>query len=78
MYTDGSWIKMRDITLGYTLPSNLAERISLSSVRIYCSLKNYFVLYSPLYSRGRYDPEMRGSTSWPTPKSIIAGITVDF
>lgn len=78
LYTDGSWIKVRDITLGYTVPASLTSRIRISHVRVYLSLKNYFVLYSPLYDKGRFDPEKGGSTSWPTPKSMIAGITVEF
>ncbi len=78
LYTDGSWVKVRDITLGYTVPSKYTSKIKVSSLRLYVSLKNYFVLYSPLFARGRYDPEKGGGTSWPTPKSIIGGLTVEF
>jgi TonB-linked SusC/RagA family outer membrane protein len=77
-YTDGSWIKVRDITLGYTLPAKISGKIKISSFRVYVSLKNYFVLYSPLFDKERYDPESNGGTSWPTPKSVITGLTVEF
>jgi len=77
-YTDGSWIKVRDITLGYTLPESVSSKLNVSSFRVYGSLKNYFVLYSPLYAKGRYDPEMAGGTSWPNAKSIIFGVTLEF
>ena len=78
LYTDGSWVKIRDITLGYTLPSNVLDKIRVSSLRIYVGIQNAFVLYSPLYKRGRYDPEKGGSTSWPTPRTYLAGLTLDF
>jgi TonB-linked SusC/RagA family outer membrane protein len=78
LYTDGSWIKIRDITLGYTLPSQVLDKIKVSSLRIYVSAQNAFVLYSPLWDRGRYDPEKRGGTSWPTPRTYLVGLTLDF
>lgn len=77
-YTDGSWIKARDITLGYTIPSALSERLRISRLRVYASAKNAFVLYSPFYDKERYDPEMEGSTNWPIPKSFIFGLSLDF
>lgn len=77
-YTDGSWIKIRDITLGYTFPAELMEKIKVSSLRVYISAQNAFVLYSPLFKKGRYDPEKNGSTNWPTPKTFLIGLTLDF
>lgn len=77
-YTDGSWVKVRDITLGYSLPSSILSRLKISSLRFYLSAKNAFVLYSPLYDKGRYDPEMAGKTNWPIPKTYIFGLTLDF
>lgn len=78
LYTDGSWLKLRDITLGYTLPSQWTEKARMSSLRIYASVQNALVLYSPLWDRGRYDPEKRGGTSWPTPRTYLIGLTIDF
>ena len=78
MYTDGSWVKIRNITLGYTFSSKMTDRIKVSSLRVYVSAQNAFVLYSPLFKRGRYDPEKNGSTEWPTPKTFLIGLTVDF
>jgi hypothetical protein len=78
LYTDGSWIKVRDISLGYTLPGNALSRIGVSSLRVYVSVKNAMVLYSPLYKKGRYDPEMNGRTSWPIPRTFTTGLTLDF
>jgi len=51
---DGSYLKLRNITIGYTLPSSISKKASLSRVRIYVSLKNLFTItkYSGL------DPEI--------------------
>jgi TonB-dependent starch-binding outer membrane protein SusC len=38
----GDFIKARNITLGYTLPRNLAERANLNSVRVYVAAFNAF------------------------------------
>ncbi len=86
-YTDGSWVKVRDITLGYSLPTEFLGRAGISSLRVYASLKNYFVLYSPFYNKGRYDPEMNDDTDpkksglgtkWPVPKTIMVGLNLEF
>ena len=77
-YTDGSWIKVRDITLGYTIPANLTNQVKINSLRLYVSAKNAFVLYSPLFDKGRYDPEMVGKTTFPMPKTYLFGLTLDF
>jgi TonB-linked SusC/RagA family outer membrane protein len=77
-YTDGSWVKVRDITFGYSLPTALLEKVKISNLRFYVSAKNAFVLYSPFYDKGRYDPEKEGSTTWPIPRSFFFGLTLDF
>ena len=37
---DGSFFRLSDITLGYSLPTNLISKIRLEQVRFSCSLKN--------------------------------------
>ena len=77
-YTDGSWIKLRDVTLGYTLPQNISSKLGISSLRLYFSIKNAAVLYSPLYKKGRYDPELAGKAYFPLPRTFATGLTVEF
>lgn len=73
-YKDGSFVKVRDITFGYTLPSKLTSRIQLSRLRIYSTMKNYFT-FSEITP---YDPERGGSLSEPMTKQWIFGINVEF
>lgn len=71
-YKDGSFLKIRDITLGYTIPRNVLHHTPFSSVRIYSTLKNFFT-FSHL---GNYDPERGGSMSFPMMRQATFGINV--
>jgi hypothetical protein len=41
---DGSYIRMRNIQLGYTLPASRLKRLSLSAVRFYVTAQNLFTI----------------------------------
>lgn len=56
-YYDASFIKMRSINLGYNLPNNLIKRVGAQAVRVYVTLQNPWVLYSPYMRAGGVDPE---------------------
>jgi TonB-linked SusC/RagA family outer membrane protein len=51
---DGSFLKLKNISIGYTLPASLLDRFSISRVRLYVSSQNLFTItdYSGL------DPEI--------------------
>lgn len=76
-YTDGSYWKIKDITLGYTLPEELTKKAFISSARIYGSVKNAFV-FSKYFDKDRYDPESEGSISFPAAQAFIVGASVTF
>ncbi|MBP1614849.1 MAG: collagen-binding protein [Bacteroidetes bacterium] len=73
-YEDGSFVKIRDITLGYTLPKNIISHIGLSKLRVYATAKNFFT-FSKIDD---YDPEMGGSINFPLTKQLVFGINLDF
>ncbi|MDP4261717.1 MAG: TonB-dependent receptor [Bacteroidota bacterium] len=73
-YKDGSFVKIRNITLGYTLPQGLQNKLRMSKLRVYVSLKNYFT-----FAKVKdYDPEGAGSFERPLTKLIVAGLAFDF
>lgn len=74
LYRDGSFIKLRGITLGYTMPKALLEKTPFSSVRFYVNAKNLFT-YSKI---DNYDPERGGSENTPLSRLYVAGINVTF
>lgn len=76
-YTDGSFYKIKDITLGYSVPNSLLEKIKLSEARIYASAKNAIV-FSDFFSKGRYDPEMQGNLGYPSPRIFLVGASITF
>jgi len=79
---NGSFVRLRNITLGYTLPKNISDAISLSKLRIYLSAEN---LYTFTKYTG-YDPEIGGGVFdngidrgiYPQPRTVMAGINVTF
>lgn len=73
-YEDGSFCKIRDITLGYTLPSNIINKIGLSKFRVYATAKNFFT-FSKIED---YDPEVGGGIDFPMTKQLVFGVNVEF
>ena len=76
-YVDGSFVKVKNITLGYNLSNRLMARTSFNSFRLYASARNPFILYSNLYEG--LDPERKGSISYPLARMFMIGadITLD-
>ena len=60
---DGSYLRLKNITLGYTIPEKLTKKIWVSKLRIYASAQNLFCLTK--YSG--YDPEVSMLSSPLTP-----------
>jgi TonB-linked SusC/RagA family outer membrane protein len=75
-YFDGSFVKIRNITLGYTLPSKLLNALKISSLRIYITADQPFMFTK--YEG--FDPERNDgiiSSYVPSNKSIMFGINLN-
>ena len=60
-YYDGSFIRVRSINLGYTLPTKLLSKAGISSMRAFVTVTNPFIIYSPFVRDGYgIDPEGTG------------------
>ena len=70
---DRSFLKIRNIQLGYTVPQNLIQMINVQRVRVYCSLENFFTFTS---FKG-FDPEVSGM-NYPTMKQCTLGLNISF
>ncbi len=66
---DGSFLRCRALTLGYTLPVNLLKRFGIDKLRLYTQALNLFTItgYSGL------DPELSGSTLTSTNFGVDGG-----
>lgn len=79
---DGSYFKIKQIQLGYTLPRNLTRKVFIDNLRIYCSLEDFFTFTS---YKG-FDPEVTGvgsslgvdKGSYPNSKKVVVGLNVTF
>lgn len=58
---DGSFLRLKNVTLGYTFPAKLTQKAKISKLRIYTSAQNLFCLTG--YSG--YDPEVSTASSNP-------------
>ena len=81
---DGSFLRFKNISLGYTIPENVSRKVNIEKLRFYVALQNYFTITK--YS-GR-DPEL-GSTwgvfvqkadlgNYTIPKTLNFGINASF
>jgi TonB-linked SusC/RagA family outer membrane protein len=86
---DGSYVRLKNLALGYTLPSSLLERLRLSKFRIYVSAQN--ILTFTDYEG--YDPEVNYRSdsgansnrnlgldygSYPNARSYTVGLNIGF
>jgi TonB-linked SusC/RagA family outer membrane protein len=76
-YFDGSFVKLRNVTLGYNFPNSLAEKVGMSGVRVYASAQNpwFWAKYET------FDPEVgtqASSGDMPTSKLFLLGVNVQF
>lgn len=79
---DASYLRLKNLQLGYTLPESAANKLKLSSLRIYLQGTNLFTItkYSGL------DPECRARFkginmgvdmgAWPTYRTFMLGISI--
>jgi len=72
-YQDASYIRLRNISLGYTFPKSILHSLKMTNLRIYGSATNLltitkFLSYSPEASAGAY----------PEPQTFTVGLNVSF
>ncbi len=77
-YFDGSYIKVKNITLGYTLPKSLLKSLFISKLRIYATANNPFIFAKDKYAR-HYDLEKGGDDDdAPLTKQFVFGVNLTF
>ena len=70
---DGSFLRLKTLTLGYTLPANVMKKLRLTSARVYFQAQNVFTITS--YSGA--DPEGLGYP-YAMPRQYTFGIQFGF
>ncbi|WP_081161634.1 SusC/RagA family TonB-linked outer membrane protein [Niastella populi] len=79
-YFDGSFVKIRSISLGYNLEPALVKRMGAQNFRVYATAADPFILFSPYRRAGGIDPEGSGTVGIDTPPtwSLIFGVNMSF
>ena len=82
---DGSYVKLRDITIGYNFPKNWLSKLHLASAKIFVTGKNLWVLtnysgYDPEVSRFGGNALSLGADygTYPTSKVYTLGLNLNF
>jgi len=89
---DGSYLRLKNVTLGYTLPESLLNYIKLSKVRVYATGRNLLTVtkypfYDPEIGSGGTGIGAGGNSSvsrgidqgyYPQARTLILGVQVDF
>ena len=76
---DGSYLKLRNIELGYTFPAKITNKMMMKNLRVYASARNVFTL-KKFWGDDQFtsfDPEMSGY-GYLTPFTMTFGLNVTF
>lgn len=80
---DGSYLRLKNIQIGYSIPASLLKRIKVASARVYVAADNLFTITK--YEG--FDPEIAGLGgysfgldvgTYPQPRTLRAGLTLNF
>ena len=75
-----SWFKLKNIQLGYTLPTALANKMFLQKCYVYVNATDVFTLVSSKYEG--FDPERDtfadGYGHYPIPRVFSIGLNLSF
>ena len=81
---NGSYFKIKQIQLGYTVPMNITKKAFISNLRVYASLENFFTFTKYI----GLDPETASANTsnqlgfdfgtYPTAKQFLMGVNVSF
>jgi len=81
---DGSYFKIKQIQLGYTLPSVITKKIHISNLRVFTSLDNFFTFTKYI----GLDPEAASANNssslgidmgtYPTARQTVLGVNLSF
>jgi len=85
---DGSYLRLKTMSLGYTLPKKLTSRFLIQNLRVYATVQNLLTLTK---YKG-FDPEISQSVGWatggldmgvdngnyPQPRTVLFGLNLSF
>ena len=82
---DGSYVRVKNVVLGYNLPNNIVSKIKARTLRVYVNLQNIYTFtnyegYDPEIGSYNQNPLLTGVDNgrYPLPRMYTAGIKLGF
>jgi len=82
---DGSYLRIQNLTLGYSIPQDVLEKFKMSRLRIYGSAQNLYTFtkysgYDPEIGSFNQSPLLSGIDNgrYPSPRTFSIGVNVEF
>lgn len=74
----GAYCRLKNITLGYTLPRRWTQAAAIERVRFYATAQNLFTIRGDNFYKG-FDPESSaGASCYPLNKTFLFGLNLEF
>ncbi len=82
-WADGTYMRLKNIELGYTLPKNMLTALKLQRMRVYVNGYNMFTLKGKIFRDLRVDPEKEQGSygsgmEYPLMKTFNVGVNLTF
>ena len=76
-FVDGSFVKLKTVTVAYTLPVQLSRKFFTERFRIYATGNNLFTK-TKSHLLKNYEPERIGQEDNPLTRQFVIGVNADF
>lgn len=74
----GAYCRLKNLVLGYTLPSKITRKALIQRMRVYGSAQNLFTIRGKNFYKG-FDPESSsGASCYPLNKTFLVGLQLEF
>ena len=70
---NGAYMRLKQVTLGYTLPKELTQRLKVNNLRLYVTGQNLFEFTKTIKS---YDPEQSNRNEYPINRLFSLGVQI--
>lgn len=72
---NAAYVRLKNITLGYTVPANIMRKAGISRLRVYVQGEN-LLTFTPLIDA--FDPELINNMLYPITKKVSVGLNLTF
>ena len=72
---NASYCRLKNVTLGYSIPKTILNKIGVSRLRVYVTGENLFTITSLIKA---FDPETLNNMTYPINKKIAIGLNLTF